>query len=869
MFGRFLTELKKKHCPVKKVDFSGFDIKNKELIDFVEVHSSTISFLNLSQCNLLTNDLCKQLIDQLITVRNPRKMHRQVTCYEVSNDEGSKSPLDFQLRGDRFLWRKVISNEKLTLTTIERNKRPNSELEENECKSDYSTTVNHLERPLLTELEMYSALGMLENPEFIDKLIRQMPSLFNAEDFPPKLKTSDCRGFSIRCEHIICTNTENGTIRIYQNPLSTNRSAHDEDLDDEDFEEIEELNANKDSPDSSSNSRAPSCIDQTNQKPACIQSQWYLHHRQQQQQNPAPKRLNSSTMPYRRIPNRSSSSAAGAHISRRFESTSSTSSQPIDLTMSSCKQPPAASNSQLTQMPPRENVDVQMLAEYVNNDDDANSNDDEGNEPDFFSAAKRALQLVNASRSLADQLDSQRDAQQCRQLLPSTSFASSAMKHNLFNSTAASGATGSGGGLPATSASCPSLDSAMYLMASNSGSANSSAFNQVDYYALANRLPRSNRANSQFAYNSNPSHFDTFSSLSFSSNQSDRSATSQDGSVKNPDCYLKYLLHRNSDFSRIYRPPSTSSPSPTLPVFANDTLVPSVFSVKRDRTSMFDEKVKYVPYQVFRLSSRHSNKTTIYEVRTWEDSPLESLILGKSVIPCFDELSSSEIAELLFHPNLKNLKQLVIHEWPIDVSEYISPSLDPIVANRLLILDLSHCCSIGDGTRLVQLRNLQKLILYNTPKASKAFDAICQIKSLRHLDISTSSDGISHQFQDPELALTQLMNSLPDLASLDITGTNLAGLRQDEILGLESRKSNPLEFLGIFHTSIEASSRQNIPALRIAGDSKEEYILNSCEAYMERVPLLRMALNELFQLYRFEVSDRVIMLELSAALPIY
>ena len=88
---------------------------------------------------------------------------------------------------------------------------------------------------------------------------------------------------------------------------------------------------------------------------------------------------------------------------------------------------------------------------------------------------------------------------------------------------------------------------------------------------------------------------------------------------------------------------------------------------------------------------------------------------------------------------------------------------------------------------------------------------------------------------------------------MDISGTNLAGLRTDTIIGLEPRNGNPLDFLGIFHTSIEAASRENIPALRIAGDVGENMILTACEAYMNRVDMLRKGLNELFQLFRYEV----------------
>ena len=63
--------------------------------------------------------------------------------------------------------------------------------------------------------------------------------------------------------------------------------------------------------------------------------------------------------------------------------------------------------------------------------------------------------------------------------------------------------------------------------------------------------------------------------------------------------------------------------------------------------------------------------------------------------------------------------------------------------------------------------------------------------------------------------LKKICEQLPNLISLDISGTNLAGLRTDTILGLEPRRAKPLDFLGIFDTTIEASSRENIPASRV------------------------------------------------------
>jgi len=48
----------------------------------------------------------------------------------------------------------------------------------------------------------------------------------------------------------------------------------------------------------------------------------------------------------------------------------------------------------------------------------------------------------------------------------------------------------------------------------------------------------------------------------------------------------------------------------------------------------------------------------------------------------------------------------------------------------------------------------------------------------RVLDISTSNDNICHQFQEPNCQLKRIVENLPNLASLDISGTNLAGFRK-------------------------------------------------------------------------------------------
>ena len=111
----------------------------------------------------------------------------------------------------------------------------------------------------------------------------------------------------------------------------------------------------------------------------------------------------------------------------------------------------------------------------------------------------------------------------------------------------------------------------------------------------------------------------------------------------------------------------------------------------------------------------------------------------------------------------------------------------------------------------------------------------------RHLDISQSSEiqGRSNEkngiYDRPNHTLAALVESLPFLKCLDISGTNLAGTGVAEqkpngnlatdIPGLRSRISNPLEMLGLYGTSHEACHRHHIPALRVTGDATEEQIL--------------------------------------------
>lgn len=75
--------------------------------------------------------------------------------------------------------------------------------------------------------------------------------------------------------------------------------------------------------------------------------------------------------------------------------------------------------------------------------------------------------------------------------------------------------------------------------------------------------------------------------------------------------------------------------------------------------------------------------------------------------------------------------------------------------------------------------------------------------------------------------LANLVENLPKLRHLDISGTNLAGDgvaeragsctgSSSDIPGLVSRVDRPLDFLGIYYTSHSACKWHDIPALRVS-----------------------------------------------------
>ncbi|KAJ6641721.1 Protein zer-1 like [Pseudolycoriella hygida] len=245
-------------------------------------------------------------------------------------------------------------------------------------------------------------------------------------------------------------------------------------------------------------------------------------------------------------------------------------------------------------------------------------------------------------------------------------------------------------------------------------------------------------------------------------------------------------------------------------------------------------------------------------------SNLRELELGRYVdILKYSHFSSPTVKDFEFQINLPNLRRLKIN------SVTLLTTLQFSHLTELNHLDLSGCTFNGFSLNaIVNLPNLTALILFNIRTIETELPALCMMKKLTALDISTCSNGTSGNYENPNQFLATLIESLPMLTHLDISGTNLAGtgvaqfkasdtIRSSDIPGLVSRATNPLQFLGLYNTAHSACRRYDIPAIKISGEANEEQILTSAVVYQDRPIMLTKVLNDLYHLLRFETCKSI------------
>ncbi|XP_026808471.1 protein zer-1 homolog [Rhopalosiphum maidis] len=261
-------------------------------------------------------------------------------------------------------------------------------------------------------------------------------------------------------------------------------------------------------------------------------------------------------------------------------------------------------------------------------------------------------------------------------------------------------------------------------------------------------------------------------------------------------------------------------------------------------------------------------------------SNLRSLTIGPNVqITPYNKLSNSSLSlddlpSRIYKkaPNLRHFVLRAIAESPFSTDNiFLGVMLDKLV--QLRVLDLSYCLGVGSLRYLCKLTNLHTLILFDVPhlQNNDAILNICSLQTLVVLDISQTEtfpeQGI---YKDENKILALIVKCLPNLMSLDISGTNLAGKgtaehsmceslsgRKSDIPGLEYRVDNPLEFLGLYHTQHNACRRHDIPAKIISGDANEEQIFNAAASCMDKPKLLQNILNDLYHLLRYDQCTQI------------
>ena len=221
-----------------------------------------------------------------------------------------------------------------------------------------------------------------------------------------------------------------------------------------------------------------------------------------------------------------------------------------------------------------------------------------------------------------------------------------------------------------------------------------------------------------------------------------------------------------------------------------------------------------------------------------------------------------------------NLEHLTLGCTNLSYSSIARDTL-PYLQN-LRHLDLSEIQITDDMDVLLQLSNsLTSLVLHNVDPhqgilVERRFNNIFKLKKLQNLDISYSkSDGISISYGIDNLLLN-LAIDLPDLVSLDLSGTVVAdeqvnrSLLQlylkrrpqtvDSVIPALQVLQAPLEFLGLLNCN--AALLQKIPAKAVTGTSNERQLLENFKRYRTRKPFILETFHSLYQLLRDKVITR-------------
>jgi hypothetical protein len=273
-----------------------------------------------------------------------------------------------------------------------------------------------------------------------------------------------------------------------------------------------------------------------------------------------------------------------------------------------------------------------------------------------------------------------------------------------------------------------------------------------------------------------------------------------------------------------------------------------------------------------------------------------------------------KISEQLAILNLENLQYLSFKG--LDNCLTVNNLNDILVKfKQLKYLDLTSCFKSGPldimGEVITPKPNLstslKQLIFsnFNPDELVLNLKFILSLRNLNYLDISNYREkNMPNVYKNSSYLLAKLVFYLKNLHSIDISGTNLGGpdlfnvedeikyiktkLLQElddnddvvavdedfknerneflknltnnssKIIGLLFLNCKKLNFLGCLNCDQNVSGRENLPALHIAGEAKEQYLFTCLEVYMDKPLFILDSLNYLFESYKEEtIKDKL------------
>lgn len=722
---RFLYMLSHRRAPVVHANLSGLEVTNDELIDFVDAHSRTLRVLNISNCNRVSSDILKMINTSLMKVHNPKKLYRMVTVYEVPIQNCYMDIFQLESSGYNFVLRKLYHDGQFITeinsdydTASAESHQKNSLFLQCETKQYFANNVNvnpfvsfmEMPDPTIqcgsipkTDFELHKAMGMFDDPEFLSQYFQQQPYAIATYDH-----------IMDNLRHFGPHNTTN--LYEYIHTDQVKRAP------------VKSLFI-----DETSNNRCFYCNLSTQKKRLLIlpKRQYHLYLKNDLSNLANCDQANGTNCKYLKM----------GKLVEKQKTDQANSKGVMDDQYFLKYADKCALNSLLRVQINNEKMFTRDCIGQSSNEIDMDTNDDQNvsesnsrssanqtNEDletlrervtERLAAASHEIERIRFSiKALQNTEEKSRKAtDELERLIKRDDSKRLSLKSR--KDTEGSGSISNA----SSSSSCPSLVSFGSIQApGGSESAKKKLFRSPAFKVVHPINESFVRPATADASTSTDDIFPDNSELRFD----------VPANIEDFDEDLQM-------FSKFPTAPETCAKHETsklsnADLYLSQTIFDdSKFELKSDLKPEEESlRIQFFPHEVYRLYSPDYKYVRIVEVRTWSETPLESLVVNRSSKPQnVHAMSADQRTSLFFNTQMANLKRLTIHDWHLDIPGYFMQNIPFFTAQRLTYLDLSNCASIGDGTALQQFQNLQTLILYNVAKLWEALAAISQITTLR------------------------------------------------------------------------------------------------------------------------------------------